>query len=325
MKYSDFDAYGLANAKSKQLPVPLADGMKKCLSVLQRLKKHRYAEPFLLPVDGNLVPDYYQRIRDPMDLSKVEKNLRDGAYSSTLEFASDVRKIWNNAFIYNDEKSPIFHMTKEMSAYFEKIFLEVENVPLPSNNIQHLQRQVERLSKELKELNNQKAVATRVPIPTNPVKSQKSSSSALDRPMTIQEKRQLGQMIRNLPPEYLRGVCQIVSDGLPDTSGNKEVLEFDIDMLPVRKVRELEKYVKAKLNLANKNNSKKKTTKKGTTATTNGRDVSFTINPYFFDTLISVVKPRKLHGYRNASATAISPTAAATAIPAASKSLRYRS
>ena len=43
-----------------------------------------------------------------MDLSKVEANVKDGVYSSTLEFASDVRKIWNNAFIYNEEGSQIF-------------------------------------------------------------------------------------------------------------------------------------------------------------------------------------------------------------------------
>mmetsp|Transcript_50844 Transcript_50844/g.58464 ORF Transcript_50844/g.58464 Transcript_50844/m.58464 type:complete len:155 (+) Transcript_50844:31-495(+) len=81
--------------------------------------------------------------------------------------------------------------------------------------------------------------------------------------MSMHEKKQLGQMIRNLPPEYLRGVCQIVSDGIPDSANNKEVLEFDIDLLPVRKVRELERYVKAKLSQAAKGQSKKKNAKKG--------------------------------------------------------------
>ena len=82
--------------------------------------------------------------------------------------------------------------------------------------------------------------------------------------MSMQEKRQLGLMIRDLPPEYIRGIYQIVSDELPNSGGNQEVLEFDIDLLPVRKTRELERYVKAKLSLANKNknHSKKKTTKK---------------------------------------------------------------
>lgn len=194
-----------------------------------------------------------------MDLSTVEKNLRAGVYSSVLEFAGDVRKIWNNAYIYNDDKSLIFKMAKEMSAYFERLFKEIESTALP-NNYQTLQRQVERLTKEIKELGSQKSVIKTPPAST---KSQKSSGSAMDKPMSLQEKKQLGQMIRNLPPEYLRGVCQIVSDGFATANNNQEVLEFDIDALPVRKVRELEKYVKAKFSLLKKNQSKKKGGKKG--------------------------------------------------------------
>ncbi len=57
--------------------------------------------------------------------------------------------------------------------------------------------------------------------------------------MTMQEKRILGQNIRNLNPDYLRGIWEIVSEG-NDGSSNKEELEFDIDSLSVRKTRELE-------------------------------------------------------------------------------------
>lgn len=48
-----------------------------------------------------------------------------------------------------------------------------------------------------------------------------------------------------MPPEYLRGVWEIVSESLGNI--NSEELEFDIDTLPVRKTRELEAYVKNKL------------------------------------------------------------------------------
>jgi len=67
-----------------------------------------------------------------------------------------------------------------------------------------------------------------------------------DKPMTMAEKRALGQSIRNLPPEHLRGVWEIVSEGMQHNN-NREELEFDIDTLPVKITRELEKYVKIKL------------------------------------------------------------------------------
>jgi len=64
--------------------------------------------------------------------------------------------------------------------------------------------------------------------------------------MTMNEKRLLGQNIRTLPPHYLRGVWEIVSDGNLHNSSAEE-LEFDIDTLSVRKQRELESYVKNKI------------------------------------------------------------------------------
>jgi len=50
----------------------------KCYKIIQALKKHSAAEPFILPVDPVKlkIPDYYTIIKEPMDLSTVEKRLR---------------------------------------------------------------------------------------------------------------------------------------------------------------------------------------------------------------------------------------------------------
>ena len=57
-----------------------------------------------------------------------------------------------------------------------------------------------------------------------------------DVPLTMQEKRNLGSLIKKLPHEYLKGVWEIVSSA---TNDNTEELEFDIETLPARKAREL--------------------------------------------------------------------------------------
>ena len=64
--------------------------------------------------------------------------------------------------------------------------------------------------------------------------------------MTIQEKKNLGMNIRTLPPECLKGVWEIVSDGL-NIQNAKEELEFDIETLAVKKTRLLERFVNGKL------------------------------------------------------------------------------
>lgn len=69
--------------------------------------------------------------------------------------------------------------------------------------------------------------------------------------MTLAEKRALGQSIRQLPAEYLRGVWEIVSEGM-SMNQFKDELTFDIDKLPNKKSRELEKYVRLQIAKINK-------------------------------------------------------------------------
>lgn len=82
------------------------------------------------------------------------------------------------------------------------------------------------------------------------------------REMTFEEKKSLVNNIRVLPPENLRGVWEIVSEGNPAMK-NRGELEFDIDTLPIYKARQLEKYVKSKLAIAQKKKKSKPLNKLG--------------------------------------------------------------
>ncbi|KAM3133979.1 hypothetical protein pb186bvf_013945 [Paramecium bursaria] len=66
-----------------------------------------------------------------------------------------------------------------------------------------------------------------------------------EQPMTFQEKRQLGQNIRELQVEHLKGVWEIVSQ-IVKADGDEQ-LEFDIDKLPEKVARQLQKYVQSKM------------------------------------------------------------------------------
>ena len=257
-KYADFENTQLSsgfNASTSNLgggvalPKTLSDASRKCLKILASLKKHQYSFPFLKPVDPITlqVPDYFDIVKEPMDLGTVERNLRNGVYANPSQFASDIRKIWNNSFLYNAKGSDIYHMTVSMSNYFEKLFSEVESNSGTETYIE-LHKKVEKLTKEIKELH------TKNPSGGGGLKLHKSLSQINEKPMTLQEKKNLGQNIRNLPAQYLRGVWEIVNDGI--LNQHKEELEFDIDTLPVKKCRELERYVNAKLTLMRKNETK---------------------------------------------------------------------
>ena len=73
--------------------------------------------------------------------------------------------------------------------------------------------------------------------------------------MTLEEKNQLGNQIRTLNKEQLRGIIKILSDPVNDGQQKSKYFEFDIDKLPPKKLRELERYVKSCINGTNKNNT----------------------------------------------------------------------
>ncbi|KAF7308941.1 SAGA complex protein [Mycena kentingensis (nom. inval.)] len=59
------------------------------------------AEAFLKPVSKSEVPDYYDVIKNPMDLQTMLKKVKNKSYKSKAEFKTDLEWIWNNCLTYN--------------------------------------------------------------------------------------------------------------------------------------------------------------------------------------------------------------------------------
>jgi len=230
------------------------EGVKKCINVIQKLKRLSASGPFREPVDvvGLGLTDYYSVIKEPMDLRTVEEKLRSEQYGNTDQFAADIRKIWSNAYRYNPKGTHVHNLATEMSAAFERYFKEIEHISL-NDTVRELEKKVEKLSKQITELHSKGAQ-----VGTSSSKNHKPSSVANPnvRGYTLEEKKVLCQNIKKLAPEFLRGVWEIVSEGLQQNAKNKEILEFDIQTLPFRVVRELDKYVKLKMSQTSKNKSK---------------------------------------------------------------------
>ncbi|KAI5116535.1 hypothetical protein M0805_009046 [Coniferiporia weirii] len=62
---------------------------------------NRDAEAFLKPVSKIDYPDYYEIIKEPMDLQTMLKKVKQKQYKSKAEFSDDLELIWSNCFIYN--------------------------------------------------------------------------------------------------------------------------------------------------------------------------------------------------------------------------------
>ena len=109
---------------SKTKKVKLSEQMKYCNLIIKELfsKKHNsYAWPFYNPVDVQMLnlPDYYEIIKQPMDLGTVKVKLENREYKSPEEFVRDVRLMFTNCYKYNPSDHEIVSMGRKLQNVFE--------------------------------------------------------------------------------------------------------------------------------------------------------------------------------------------------------------
>ncbi|TKR72234.1 hypothetical protein L596_019714 [Steinernema carpocapsae] len=90
-------------------------------NVLKPALKHKHAWPFLKPVDTNRlnIPDYHKVIKRPMDMTTIEKRLKNCYYYSAKDCMKDIMTVFNNCYTYNPSHYEIHTMAKNL----EKLIL----------------------------------------------------------------------------------------------------------------------------------------------------------------------------------------------------------
>jgi bromodomain-containing factor 1 len=100
----------------------LSDPLQQCYKILELVVSHQYSWPFLQPVDPTALnlPDYFNIIKNPMDLSTARSKLLGGKYETIQQFSGDIRLIWQNCFTYNPPNTDIVKMAQELDQFFEQ-------------------------------------------------------------------------------------------------------------------------------------------------------------------------------------------------------------
>lgn len=88
---------------------------------LYQLQAHHDAWPFLVPVNSDEVPDYYDLIKTPMDLSTVEARLNDNHYAGPEDIVFDIQLVFSNCRYYNRASSVYCKCAKKLETYMWKI------------------------------------------------------------------------------------------------------------------------------------------------------------------------------------------------------------
>jgi hypothetical protein len=105
-----------------------ASKIRMCGNVLRKLMDNKLGLLFREPVDPVLygIPDYFDVIKNPMDLGTVKKKLTNSQYANLDEFAADVRLTFSNAMTYNPPGNQVHTVAEQLNGIFESEWKLVE-------------------------------------------------------------------------------------------------------------------------------------------------------------------------------------------------------
>ena len=212
--------------KESEIKISLTPKFQKCIEIIK----------------SNPLSNFYYKSVNPITpcLLDIENNIIENKYSTPYDFFMDLRKI----FLFYYQKFPnnleIRQRTFTMLELCENLCKNFENIILDYNyRINYEPNQYNRnfnyYSNDYR-INNGNI---------NQIQFQ-NNFNVYNNNMSIEEKNALGNAIRNLNKEQLKGIIKLLSDSKisQSQSGHTKFFEFDIDKLPLKKLRELEKYVK---------------------------------------------------------------------------------
>lgn len=96
------------------------------LHLLNDLQNHSAAWPFLQPVNKDEVPDYYDVIKDPMDLSTMEEKHENDMYPTPQDFIKDAKLIFDNCRRYNSESTSYAKNANKLEKF---MWQQIRNIP----------------------------------------------------------------------------------------------------------------------------------------------------------------------------------------------------
>eukprot|EP01125_Pyxidicula_operculata_P010617 TRINITY_DN3498_c0_g1_i2.p1 TRINITY_DN3498_c0_g1~~TRINITY_DN3498_c0_g1_i2.p1 ORF type:complete len:392 (+),score=65.29 TRINITY_DN3498_c0_g1_i2:75-1250(+) len=251
------DSTGSNSRSSKR--VRLNPALEFCQKLLAEIMNHDYGWPFNQPVDPVVLnlPDYFDIIKNPMDLGTIKRRLNRGNYETVSDFGEDVRLVWSNALLYNPKHTDIHYMAKTLSVIFEEQFPKAEELescpPILKQgrmreSISELKRSIKTVEERLKDLRQKGLDWTKTESfrATHDQRSAKvrPGSSVKVREFTYDEKTRLSYSLHELSSENLKGVIQIIEEQMPQFFvDDAQEYELNLDSLDNITLSRLEDYV----------------------------------------------------------------------------------
>jgi len=121
---------------SLEQEMSLSDELQNCLALLNRMFRQDEYSPFYVAVDPVRlgIPDYWDVIKQPMDMTKIKEKLLSGKYADAKQFTQDVHLMFENARTYNPVGNPVHMLAVNLEKSFEEQMSKIHTRRAPSSN-----------------------------------------------------------------------------------------------------------------------------------------------------------------------------------------------
>ena len=101
---------------------------KQCLTMLNLLNKIQETSIFMEPVDPEAwnIPNYFEIIKQPMDLGTVYDKLKKNMYYQIEEYRDDVRLTFTNAMTFNPPGNYVYLYAEKLLKIFNNYYRHIE-------------------------------------------------------------------------------------------------------------------------------------------------------------------------------------------------------
>ncbi|KAK6144780.1 hypothetical protein DH2020_021600 [Rehmannia glutinosa] len=211
--------------------------MRQFGSIFRQMTQDKWAWPFMQPVDvkGLGLHDYYKIIDRPMDFSTIKNQMeaKDGTgYKHIRQICSDVRLVFKNAMQYNVENSDVHVMAKKLLEKFEerwKQFLPkvIEEEKIREEEEAEAQMNMQ-LTQEAAHSKMARDISNELYDIDLHIEELREMVVQKCRPISNEEKRQLGVALSKLCPEDLSKALEIVAQNNHNFQATAEEVDLDI-------------------------------------------------------------------------------------------------
>ena len=216
--------------KSNPLRVSIS---KKCEKALFQIKKLENFD-YLYSKNSNYSSDI-------PSISKIEKNIKNYKYQSSYEFINDLRRLWG--FYYKNLLNPPMYEQRigNLIRNSEQILNNLELFNAEKSEMIEINKKIDNLEREITNIKRNKNYNINNFNNNNNYNLSLKRAISGEKSFSFAEKSIIKANINKLTLEQKKGIVNVLGDVLNTT--NKKIVEFDIEKLGNKKLRELEKYV----------------------------------------------------------------------------------